>query len=276
MILDGATTSEQLIENLANEISSKELKLTIAIIQVGDNPASSIYVRNKQRACKKANINSILYKFPENATQKEIIQAVHDCNQDPEVTSIMVQLPLPKHIDEQAIINEIDYKKDVDGLTIHSQGLLFNDCEGIVPATPKGVITLLKKYNITINGKNAVVIGRSKLVGKPLAMLLLKNNATVTLAHSKTQNLKEITKKADILVVAVGKHNFITVDMVSKGAVVIDVGINRVNGLVKGDVDFENVSKIAEYITPVPKGVGPMTIASLLENIYLCYNLQNE
>ena len=186
----------------------------------------------------------------------------------------MVQLPLPSHLEEDVIINAIDPKKDVDGLTILNQGKLLNGMETVIPATPKGVMTLLQKYFIEIAGKNALVIGRSNLVGKPLALLLMQKNATVTIAHSKTTNLKEIARKADILVAAVGKPKFITADMVKKDAVVVDVGINRLEGKIVGDVNFQEVKEVASYITPVPKGIGPMTIASLLENILVCYKMQ--
>lgn len=274
MILDGKKTSELIVKQVAKEVSNLPEPITLAIILVGKNPASQVYVKNKIKACNEAGIGVKDYRLDENATQKEVLQIIHDCNKDVTVNGILVQLPLPSHLDQDLIINAIDPKKDVDGLTIINQGRLFNGMEAIIPATPKGVIILLQKYFIDISGKNALVIGRSNLVGKPLALLLLQKNATVTVAHSKTTNLKEVAKRADILVAAVGKPNFVTGDMVKKEAVVVDVGINKVEGKIVGDVDFQEVKEIASYITPVPKGVGPMTIASLLENIICCYKMQ--
>ncbi|HHX80798.1 MAG TPA: bifunctional 5,10-methylenetetrahydrofolate dehydrogenase/5,10-methenyltetrahydrofolate cyclohydrolase [Acholeplasmataceae bacterium] len=274
MILDGKKTSELIVKQVAKEVSNLPEPITLAIILVGKNPASQVYVKNKIKACNEAGIGVKDYRLDEKATQKEVLQIIHDCNKDVTVNGILVQLPLPSHLDQDLIINAIDPKKDVDGLTIINQGRLFNGMEAIIPATPKGVITLLQKYFIDISGKNALVIGRSNLVGKPLALLLLQKNATVTVAHSKTTNLKEVAKRADILVAAVGKPNFVTGDMVKKEAVVVDVGINKVEGKIVGDVDFQEVKEVASYITPVPKGVGPMTIASLLENIICCYKMQ--
>lgn len=274
MILDGKKTAENLMKKVAEEVASIKETLSLGLILVGNNPASLVYVRNKQRACNDVGINVENYFFDENVTQKEILKTIDQCNKNPNIHGILVQLPLPSHLDETMIINSIDPDKDIDGLTLVNQGKLFNSMETIHPATPKGVMTLLQKYFIEISGKNVVVIGRSKLVGKPLAMLLLQKNATVTIAHSRTTNLKEVTKKADILVVAIGKPNFITADMVKKDAVVVDVGINKVEGKVVGDVNFNEVKEVASYITPVPKGVGPMTIASLLENIIICYKIQ--
>lgn len=274
MILDGKKTAELLTKKIAEEVQGISDKITLALILVGHNPASEVYVRNKMKACEEVGINVRDFFLEENATQKELLTIIDDCNKDKDVHGILVQMPLPSHIDENTVINAIDPEKDVDGLTIINQGKLMAGLDTIAPATPKGVITLLKKNYIDIVGKNVVVIGRSILVGKPLALLFLKNNATVTLAHSRTTNLKEITRRADILAVAVGKPNFVTADMVKKDAVVIDVGINRVEGKLVGDVKFDEVSEIASYITPVPKGVGPMTIATLLENIVECYHNQ--
>lgn len=274
MILDGKKTSELIVKKVAKEVTSLPEPLTLAIILVGNNPASQVYVKNKIKACNEAGIGVKDYRLDENATQREVMQIIHDCNKDVTVHGILVQLPLPSHLDQDLIINAIDPKKDVDGLTLINQGRLFNGMEAIIPATPKGVITLLQKYFIDISGKNALVIGRSNLVGKPLALLLLQKNATVTIAHSRTSNLKEIAKRADILVAAVGKPLFVTADMVKKEAIVVDVGINKVEGKIVGDVDFQEVKEVASYITPVPKGVGPMTIASLLENIVCCYKMQ--
>lgn len=274
MILDGKKTAELLLKKVTEEVQKIPEPITLAIIMAGNNLASQTYVRSKEKACIDAGIEVKDFLLEENSTQKEIIGIIEKCNQDPSINGILVQLPLPSHLEEDVIINAIDPKKDVDGLTILNQGKLLNGMETVIPATPKGVMTLLQKYFIEIAGKNALVIGRSNLVGKPLALLLMQKNATVTIAHSKTTNLKEIARKADILVAAVGKPKFITADMVKKDAVVVDVGINRLEGKIVGDVNFQEVKEVASYITPVPKGIGPMTIASLLENILVCYKMQ--
>lgn len=274
IILDGKKTAESLIKKIAGEVAAINEDITLALIMVGKNPASQVYVRNKIKACDEAGIRVKDYFLDEKIPQKELLKIIAECNADPKIHGILVQLPLPSHLNESEIINAIDPLKDVDGLTIVNQGKLMVGSDAIAPATPKGVITLLQKYFIEIAGKNAVVVGRSSLVGKPAALLLLQKNATVTIAHSKTANLRDVTRRADILVVAVGKPRFITADMVKKDAVVVDVGINKVEGKIVGDVDFAGVKEVASYITPVPKGVGPMTIASLLENILLCYKKQ--
>ncbi len=274
MILDGKKAAEIITKKISDEVALIKDTITLALILVGENPASQVYVRNKQKACLEAGINFQGYFLDANVPQKEVLAIIEKCNADPKVHGILVQMPLPSHIDANVVLNAINPVKDVDGLTIVNQGKLMNNQDCIVPATPKGVMTLLQRYFIEIAGKNAVVIGRSKLVGKPLALLLLDKNATVTIAHSKTVNLKEITKRADLLFVAVGIPKYVTADMVKKDAVVVDVGINKVEGHIVGDVDFEAVKDIASYITPVPKGVGPMTIASLLENILDCYHKQ--
>lgn len=274
IILDGKKTAESLIKKIAGEVAAINEDITLALIMVGKNPASQVYVRNKIKACDEAGIRVKDYFLDEKIPQKELLKIIVECNADPQIHGILVQLPLPSHLNESEIINAIDPLKDVDGLTIVNQGKLMVGSDAIAPATPKGVITLLQKYFVEIAGKNAVVVGRSSLVGKPAALLLLQKNATVTIAHSKTANLREVTRRADILVVAVGKPRFITADMVKKDAVVVDVGINKVEGKIVGDVDFAGVKEVASYITPVPKGVGPMTIASLLENILLCYKKQ--
>ena len=274
MILDGVRTAEVIQRKIAEEVSRIKEDITLAIFMVGNNQASQIYVHNKERACEAVGIKARIYKFDENISQKEVLKVIDECNNDEAVTGIMVQLPLPSHLDADIILDRIDPNKDVDGLNIVNQGKLFKGKKAIEPATAKGIITLLKNNNVDITGKNAVVVGRSILVGKPVAMLLMKENATVTICHSKTTNLKEITKRADILVVATGKPKMITEDMVKRDAVVVDVGINRVAGKLCGDVDFENVQNVASFITPVPKGVGPMTIATLLQNVISCYKLQ--
>ena len=274
MLLDGVRTAEIIQRKIAEEVARIKEDITLAIFMVGNNQASQIYVHNKERACELVGIKARIYKFDENISQKEIIKVIDECNNDESVTGIMIQLPLPSHLDQEALLDRIDPNKDVDGLNIVNQGKLFNNRPTIEPATAKGIITLLKNNNIDIAGKNAVVIGRSRLVGRPVAMLLMKENATVTICHSKTVNLKEITKRADILVVATGKPKMVTEDMVKRDAVVVDVGINRVAGKLCGDVDFENVQNVAGFITPVPKGVGPMTIATLLQNVISCYKIQ--
>jgi methylenetetrahydrofolate dehydrogenase (NADP+)/methenyltetrahydrofolate cyclohydrolase len=274
MILDGKKAAEIITKRIGDEVAMIKEQITLALILVGKNPASQVYVHNKQKACAEVGITFQGYFLDENIPQKEVADIIEKCNADPTVHGILVQMPLPSHIDANVIINMIDPAKDVDGLTTINQGKLFTNQSPIVPATPKGIMTLLQRYFIEIAGKNAVVIGRSKLVGKPLSVLLLDKNATVTVAHSKTANLKDVTRRADLLFVAVGIPKYITGDMVKKDAVVVDVGINKVEGKIVGDVDFETVKDVAAYITPVPKGVGPMTIASLLENIIECYHRQ--
>ena len=267
MILDGKLTATYVRKQVAEEVRRINDTVTLALIMVGNNPASQVYVRNKQKACDEVGISVESFFLDENTSQKELLTIIENCNKNPKVNGILVQLPLPTHIEEKIVVNSIDPEKDVDGLNTLNQGKLMVGEEGLVPATPKGVITLLKSNNIDIQSKNVVVVGRSKLVGKPLAMLFLNENATVTIAHSKTANLKEVTKKADILVAAVGKPKFIVADMVKRDCVVVDVGINRLDGKLCGDVDYEGVSEVASFVTPVPGGVGPMTIATLLENV---------
>lgn len=275
MILDGKKTAENLMKKVAEDVASINDTITLTLILVGNNPASMVYVKNKQTACADAGINVNSHYLEENVTQKDVLQIIENANASDKVHGILVQLPLPSHLDEEVIINTIDPDKDIDGLTLANQGKLFVGMDALHPATPKGIMTLLQKYFIEISGRNVVVVGRSKLVGKPISMLMLQKNATVTIAHSRTQNLKEVTKRADILVVAVGRPEFITADMVKKGAVVVDVGINKVEGKLIGDVKYSEVKEVASYITPVPKGVGPMTIASLLENIVQSYKILN-
>ena len=276
MILDGKKTADMITMRIAKEVADIEDNITLSIFLVGQDPASIVYVNKKLKACDDAGILVDSHFLNDNITQKELIKLVEDCNKNPDIHGILVQMPLPSHIDADVILNTIDPNKDVDGLTIINQGKLLAGEETIVPATPKGVISILKKNYIDIQGKNVVVVGRSRLVGKPLALLFLQNNATVTIAHSKTTNLKEVTKRADILAVAVGIPNFITADMVKKDAVVIDIGINKIEGKLIGDVKYAEVSEVASYITPVPKGIGPMTIASLLENVLICYQIQKK
>ncbi len=273
-IIDGKLLSQKIKDELKEKVSAFEhkygRKITLAVILVGENPASQVYVRNKIKATEYVGMKSLSFYLPENSTFDEVAETVNSLSNDDSVDGILVQLPLPKHLDENKILNLIPANKDVDGFLAENVGKLTLGQETTVACTPFGVLKMLQSENIELSGKNAVVIGRSNIVGKPMALLLLKENCTVTVCHSKTENLKEVCKNADILVAAIGKPKFITADMVKKGAVVIDVGINRTeNGLV-GDVDFDTVKDIAQYLTPVPGGVGPMTIAMLLENTYLC------
>lgn len=266
-ILDGKKLRDKIFDTLKTKIEKMSLKPTLAVVLVGDNPASQIYVRNKKKTAEKLGINSVVIEYPKNVSENELLDKVRELNNDKNITAILVQLPLPEHIDKFKVIDEISPKKDVDGLTPYNLGKLFAGEEPYVyPCTPKGILLLLDEYNINIDGKHVVVVGRSNLVGKPVAQMLLKRNATVTMCHSHTKNLSEITKTADIIVSAVGK-NVIGEKMLKSNCVVIDVGIYKdETGKVRGDVDFENVSKIAAYISPVPGGVGPMTIASLMLN----------
>lgn len=275
MLLNGKEFSKKLKNNLKIEVEylKKETNQTpgLAIILVGNNPASEVYVRNKVKDATNCGINANLIRFDETISEQELIDEVIKLNNDNTYHGLIVQLPLPKHINEQVIIDTISPDKDVDGFGILNKGKLFSGLESIESATPKGIMKLLEEYNIDPKGKHAVVVGRSNIVGKPMAIMLLNKHATVTICHSRTENLSEITKQADILVVAIGKPKFITKDMVKEGAVVIDVGTNRVDDKLVGDVDFENVEPIASYITPVPGGVGPLTIASLLENTVIAF-----
>ena len=275
-IMDGKETSRELKEIIKAKVSTLPTKPKLLVILVGDDPASKIYVASKEKACKTCGIDAQTITLDANVSQKEVIDVIEQANKDKSINAILVQLPLPDHINTQAVINAIDPLKDVDGLTSVNQGKLFLGQDGIVPCTPKGVIHLLDKYNVDLTGKNAIVIGRSLLVGKPLAILLLGKNATVTIAHSKTKNLKDLCLSADLIVSSVGRPKLVTADMVKEGVIVIDVGINRVHGTIVGDVDYLNVCDKCSRITPVPGGVGPMTIACLLENVLECYKLQKE
>lgn len=274
MILDGLRTAEVIRKKIAEEVQKQDEEVTLAIIYVGDDSSSLIYLGSKLKACEEVGIKTRIFNLQENTSQKDILNIINELNKDEKISAIMVETPLPKHIDTEAVLNTINPIKDVDGLSFANQGKLIKGLPCVVPATAQGVLTLLKNNNIDIASKNVVVVGRSTIVGKPLAMLFLKENATVTIAHSHTHNLKEVTKKADILAVAVGKPKFITADMVKKDAVVVDIGINRVMGKICGDVDFENVQTVASYISPVPKGVGPMTTAILLQNVLKCFKEQ--
>lgn len=270
LIIDGKKISSEIKDELrekVTELTNKGVTVTLAVIQVGNDPASSVYVGNKKKACEYIGIKSLAYELPETTTQKELVALVDKLNADQSVNGILVQLPLPSHIDEDTIIKTISPLKDVDGFHPQSVGALSIGQKGFVSCTPAGVIELLKRSGISIAGKECVIIGRSNIVGKPMALLMLRENATVTICHSRTSNLKEVAKRADILIVAIGKPKFVTKDYVKEGAVVIDVGIHRneANKLC-GDVDYEEVLPMVSAITPVPGGVGPMTIAMLMNN----------
>jgi methylenetetrahydrofolate dehydrogenase (NADP+)/methenyltetrahydrofolate cyclohydrolase len=279
-ILDGKALAQKRQQALQVEIQDLLPRLGrppgLAVLMVGDNPASAVYVRNKEKACEKVGMRSFGQHFPATTTQAELEAAIQALNQDPLVDGILVQLPLPPHLDAVKLLLTIDPDKDADGLHPVNLGRLVRGEPGLRSCTPAGVMALLAEYEIEIAGKRAVVMGRSILVGKPLALMLLEKNATVTIAHSRTQNLAELTRQADILVGAIGKPALITADMVKPGAIVVDVGINRVEqpdgkGKIVGDVDFEAVVAIASYITPVPGGIGPMTVAMLLQNTVASY-----
>lgn len=269
-IIDGKAISAQIKEELKQKVSEMKqngVNICLAVIQVGDDPASSVYVGNKKKACGYIGIESLSYELPESTTQEELLKLIEDLNGRKSVNGILVQLPLPKHIDENAVIHAIDPEKDVDGFHPQNVGALCIGQKGFVSCTPAGIIQLLKRSGIEIAGKECVIIGRSNIVGKPMSLLLLRENGTVTVTHSKTKDLKEVTKRADILVAAVGKPKLITREYVKEGAVVIDVGIHRnENNKLCGDVDYDDVAPICSAITPVPGGVGPMTIAMLMYN----------
>jgi methylenetetrahydrofolate dehydrogenase (NADP+)/methenyltetrahydrofolate cyclohydrolase len=270
-IIDGKLISAQIREEIAEKVinyNKKTGKLPgLAVVIVGENPASQVYVRNKKKACEQVGFNSWVYEMPENTTQEELNALIDKLNEDNAVHGILVQLPLPKHLDEEEIILRIKPEKDVDAFHPYNVGRITIGNPKFLPCTPAGIMELLHRSNIEISGKECVVIGRSNIVGKPMALLLLAENGTVTVCHSKTKDLKEVCRRADILVVAIGKADFVTADMVKEGAVVIDVGMNRnAEGKLTGDVDFKSVSEVASYITPVPGGVGPMTITMLLQN----------
>ena len=270
VLLDGKALSEQRMEELKARVAALKEKgrtVGLSVILVGENPASQVYVRNKGKACEALGIRGDTILLPERASQEELEALINKLNQDDSVDGILVQLPLPKHLDEAKALRLIAPEKDVDGFHIANAGKLFTGQEGVVACTPKGILAMLKAWNVPLSGKEAVVIGRSNIVGKPVAMLLLNENCTVTICHSRTADLAAHTRRADILVAAVGRPRFVTADMVKPGAAVVDVGINRVDGKVVGDVDFESVEKIAGYISPVPGGVGKMTICMLMENV---------
>ena len=269
-IIDGKAISTALKEELkakVDALKAQGVEPCLAVILVGEDPASTVYVNNKKKACEFIGIKSLSYELPETTSQDELLALIDKLNADDGVNGILVQLPLPKHIDEDAVIQAISPKKDVDGFHPQSVGALCIGQKGFVSCTPAGIIELLKRSNVEIEGKECVIIGRSNIVGKPMSLLMLRENATVTVCHSRTKNLKEVAKRADILIVAIGKPRMINADYVKEGAVVIDVGIHRLEGKkLCGDVDFDDVAPHTSMITPVPGGVGPMTIAMLMKN----------
>lgn len=276
--IDGKVISTQIKDELKEKVAALKAEgteVTLAVIQVGNDPASSVYVGNKKKACEYIGVRSLAYELPEETTQQELLDIIADLNKRDDVNGILVQLPLPKHFNEEEILLAISPRKDVDGFHPENVGNLSIGRKGFVSCTPAGVIELLKRTGIEMEGKECVVLGRSNIVGKPMSMLMLRENATVTVCHSRTKNLKEITKRADILIVAIGKPKFVTADYVKEGATVIDVGIHRgADNKLCGDVDFAQVEPIAGAITPVPGGVGPMTIAMLMKNCVESVELQ--
>ena len=279
IIIDGKKVSAQVKEQVrieTEELVKKGIKPGLAVIIVGDDPASRVYVNNKKKACEKVGFLSKEFALPATTTQEELLALVNELNEDKEINGILCQLPLPKGLDEKAVIEAISPLKDVDAFHASNVGKIMIGDYDFLPCTPAGVMEMLHSYNIPVEGKECVVIGRSNIVGKPMAMLLIHENGTVTITHSRTKNLKEVTKRADILVAAIGKPKFVTADMVKEGAVVIDVGMDRdENGKLCGDVDFENVKEKCSAITPVPGGVGPMTIAVLMKNTLKACKIQN-
>ena len=279
VIIDGKSLAKKIRSNLkkeCDELKKDGITPKLAVIMVGDNPASKIYVKNKSKACEEIGIEYEEFLLDESISMEELLNLIEKLNNRKDINGILLQSPIPKNLNIDEAFNKIDYKKDVDGFNPVNVGKLVIGQDSFISCTPYGVIKMLENYNIPIEGKNVVIIGRSNIVGKPLMQCLLKKNATVTICHSKTKNISEITKKADILVAALGKAKFVTKEMVKDGAVVIDVGINRdESGKLVGDVDFEEAEKIASFITPVPGGVGPMTIAMLMSNVVKACKEQN-
>ena len=275
-LIDGKALASKIRESIKARIEEEKINVKLAVILVGNDDASIVYVRNKSKACEKAGIAFEEFNLPEETTQEELLGLIDRLNEDNSTTGILLQYPIPKHLDVQEAFNRIDPKKDVDGFNPINVGLrTIGDKSGFVPCTPLGIMEMFKEYGIELQGKKAVVIGRSNIVGKPMGQLLQDANCTVTICHSKTQNIEKETITADILVAALGKAKFVKEDMVKEGAVVIDVGMDRdEEGKLFGDVDFENVSKKASFITPVPGGVGPMTVAMLLSNTLKAYDIQ--
>ena len=273
--IDGKAISQMVKDELRERVKKEKIEATLAVIQVGSDPASTVYVGNKKKACEYIGIRSLAFELPEETKEEELLDLVRELNDREDVDGILVQLPLPAHMDEDKVIQTISPEKDVDGFHPQSVGALSIGQPGFVSCTPAGVIQLLKRSGVEIEGKECVIVGRSNIVGKPMALLMLRENATVTVCHSRTKDLKEVTRRADILIVAIGKPGFITKEYVKEGAVVIDVGIHRgADNKLCGDVDFEGVEPVASAITPVPGGVGPMTIAMLMNNCVEAKGLQ--
>ena len=275
-LIDGKKVSEELRQELKEEISKLDKKPELVVILIGEDPASKVYVNTKERKCKEVGIISHKYELSEDISEKEVLNLIDKLNKNPNINGILVQMPLPKHISSSKIMEAVIPEKDVDGFNPKNIGDMVLGKSGLRSCTPKGVIKLLKYYNINLEGKDIVVIGKSIIVGTPMALLLLEEDATVSVCHLKTKDLESYTKKADIVVSATGKKHLITSEMIKEGAVVIDVGTIKENGKLYGDVDFDNVKDKTSYITPVPDGVGPMTIACLLENTLMAYKLQKE
>lgn len=274
-LLEGKEIKLKILNDLKEELLKINERIKLVVIQVGNDEASSVYLKQKEKMANDLNYGFEHLKFDENITEQELINIIHNLNENEKITGIMVQMPLPKHINPKKVQNAVIPYKDVDGLCDYNAGLLMHgNNDAIVPCTVRGIVDMLDYYNIDIEGKNVVIVGRSDLVGKPLAALLTNRNATVTLCHSKTINLKEHTSRADILIVSVGKHGLIKGEDIKEGAVVIDVGINILNGKIVGDVDFETAKYVASYITPVPGGVGQLTVANLAKNTYKSYKLK--
>lgn len=275
-IIDGKKIRDEILDDLKKQVKQYMIKPCLAVIQIGDNEASNTYIKSKEKACNNTGIYFKHIKFSETVKEIEVINKILELNNDEYVHGILLQLPLPEGFNQDKLINYIARNKDVDGLTDINIGKIFNNKPGLVSCTPQGIMRLLEEEKVDVEGKNVVIVGRSNLVGKPLLGLMLNKNATVTICHSKTENLKKHTKNADILVVAVGKPNFITEDMVKEDAIVIDVGINKIDGKLCGDVDYEKVKAKAKKITPVPGGVGPMTVAMLISNVISAYEKWNQ
>lgn len=272
--MNGKVLRDKKLTELKDKIKNSNINLGLAVIQVGNDEASNVYVAQKEKLAKELGYKFIHKVFDEKINQDKIIDYIEELNKDDSIDGILVQMPLPNHLDSSLIQNSIDSYKDVDGLTFINAGRLVQGIPSLVPCTPKGIIDLLDEYKIKIEGSQVVVIGRSVLVGKPIANLLTNRNASVTICHSKTKDIELYTKNADIVIVAVGKANFLKRSMIKKDSVIIDVGINRIDGKLCGDVDFENVSKVAGYITPVPGGVGPMTVYELMHNVLIAHNIR--
>lgn len=276
MILDGKKLKEKILENLKQEVSKLDDKPTLCVIQIGDDTPSNIYINQKRKMCEFVGYNFIHEKLEENVSQDYVLNLIDKLNNDSEITSILIQMPVPSNIDPKTIQNRVKKEKDVDGLNDKNVIDLLNNRDCLIPCTANGVLDLLNEYNINVEGKHVVMVGRSSLVGMPLFHLLENKNATVTLCHSKTKDLKTITKTAEILIVATGNKHLITEDMVKEDSIIVDVGINKVDGKLYGDVDFDNIKDKVSYISPVPGGVGPMTIASLAKNILKSYKMQKD